>query len=79
MTALAITFDTAGTGHCLYSEVIPLQTIGRLSCRRATDIEFHAETQRWQVRHADDRKLLFSDPSRDRCLKWERENLDPVT
>jgi len=79
MTELAITFDAQGTGHCLYSEIIPLQTIGRLSCRRASHINHNADKQEWEVRDAGDQTLLYSAPSRDTCLAWEREHLDPLT
>ena len=41
-----LTFDREGTGHCLYTEAIPLQSLGTLEVRRATHIEFTTESFR---------------------------------
>ena len=71
-----LTFDREGTGHCLYTEAIPLQSLGTLEVRRATHIEFHHATQQWEVKDTDG-AILFADPSRSRCLAWELENLNP--
>src|SRR4051812_46590566 len=35
-----VTFTESGEGHCLYTEAIDLASIGRLTMRRATSIEF---------------------------------------
>ncbi len=72
-----ILFDPAGRARCLYSEIVDLQALGRLKVRRATRIEFDALTQRWQVLPAHGRRVLFSSPSRTRCLAWERANVIP--
>jgi hypothetical protein len=77
MTALNITFTPDGSGHCLYSELLDLQSLGALACTRATEIEFNPNTQRWEVRPADSSKLLFSHQSRQACLVWEQENVEP--
>ena len=71
-------FDPTGTGHCLYHEFIDLQELGQLSCERASEVEFYATSQQWEVRRAEQDQLLFQSPSRSACLKWEREHLDPV-
>ena len=73
-----IAFIPDGTGHCLYHEAIDLHTIGMLTCRRASRIEFNAGTQEWEVRPAESERALFSSPSRKTCLEWEREHLDPM-
>ena len=44
----AIPFDTAGVAHCLHSELLDLRRLGRLQIRRATGIEFNADTQLWE-------------------------------
>ena len=62
---------------CLYTEAIDLRSLGRLEVFRATDIRFCERSQRWNVRCASSGKLLHSDPSREACLTWERENLAP--
>jgi len=68
----AITFKPDGTGHSLYTEVIDLSCLGRLRIERATTIEFDNRAQVWRVK---DRTgfPLFSSPSRETCLDWERQ------
>ena len=59
----------------LYTEAIPLGTIGALSITRLTEIEFNDSTQEWEAR---DRigTVLFSNPSRQRCLEWEHQEFN---
>ena len=74
MKAASITIDTRGRCRCLYTEAIPLQSLGRISVVRATTIEFDSEAQEWEVRNGN-QELLFRSASRQRCLDWEREHL----
>ena len=69
-----LTFDVDGTGHCLHTDAIPLQSLGTLEISRATSIEFNSASQQWEVK-ANDGAILFVDPSRSCCLAWEVENL----
>ena len=71
-SSAVITFKTDGTGHGLYTEVIDLSCLGRLRVERATRIEFDNRRQVWRVK---DRTgfALFTSPSREACLKWEKE------
>lgn len=55
----------------LYSDTIPLQKLGRVSVIRATTIEFDPIRQEWIVALPDG-KEVYSDPSREECLKWEK-------
>ena len=70
-------FHSGGGVDCLYTEVIDLRALGRLQVFRATDIRFNETSQQWDVRCAATGRLLHSDPSRDTCLQWERDNLAP--
>jgi hypothetical protein len=73
-----ILFDTSGTAHCLYSELLDLRQLGRLQVRRATRIEFNADTQFWEVLPAEGASTaLFSAPTRSECLAWEQANVTP--
>jgi hypothetical protein len=72
-------FDDAGRVACLYTEAVDLRALGRLQVVRATDIRFNASTQLWEVHHADNDEVLFSDPSRVACLAWEQDHLQPGT
>jgi hypothetical protein len=74
---MTLTFDQDGTGHCLYGEMIDLQALGRLECRRASHIEFDAESQQWQVLSPDCKNILFSSPRRLDCQAWEQAHLLP--
>ncbi len=70
-----ITFETDGTGHCLYNEIVDLQQIGALSMKRASTIEFNDTTQQWEVREPGG-DLLFHHPSRVICLAWEHQHFN---
>jgi hypothetical protein len=66
-----------GRIDCLYTDAIDLRTLGRLQVYRATDIRFCEQSQEWRVRCASTGTLLHTDPSREACLAWERDNLAP--
>ena len=70
-----LTFCEGGIVTGLYTEAIPLGTIGALSITRLTEIEFNDSTQEWEAR---DRigTVLFSNRSRQRCLKWEHRKFN---
>lgn len=70
---MTITFSPDGTAECLHTDAIPLQSLGHCRTRRASWIDWHEAAQHWEVRldpHADD--PVFTHPSREACLKWER-------
>jgi hypothetical protein len=75
MTAINLSFDTSGIGSCFYTEAIDLLRIGALEITRSSTIEFNAMNQAWEVRNLDNH-VLYSDPSRNRCLEWEQTNLN---
>jgi len=70
-------FNPGGQIDCLYTEAINLRELGRLHVVRATDIRFSIESQQWEVHCASTGRTLHSDPSREACLTWEKENLQP--
>lgn len=76
MNAPVITFDTAGNGHCLFTEAIDLASLGRLEIARASTIEFNNAAQVWEVKDTEG-VLLFSHPSRQACLDWEHQHFSP--
>jgi hypothetical protein len=77
MSVSVISFSPQGEGHCLYTEVIDLPSIGSLEIRRASTIEFNNEKQRWEVKSLKGRVFFFS-KARTLCLTWEKENFDRV-
>lgn len=68
----ALLVEPSGEIICLYTEVIPLQSLGKLETRRATCVEFNEEIQEWQVKEPDCGAVYYSNPSREVCLEWER-------
>ncbi len=70
-----LTFDVDGTGHCLHTDAIPLQSLGTLEVHRATSIEFNSASQQWEVKDAEG-VILHSHPSRSCCLAWEVERFN---
>ncbi len=75
---MVLTFAPDGAVRCLYGELIDLRTLGTLSCERVSHIEFDQATQEWRVLSADRRSVLFRGPSRQACLDWETDNLQPA-
>lgn len=70
-------FRDGGQIDCLYTEAIDLHALGRLKVVRATDIRFDHHKQEWDVHDAETGTVLFSQSSREACLRWERETLQP--
>ncbi len=71
-----IVFDTDGTGHCLYTEAIPLAEIGELELCRASNVDFNRTHQEWEVITDIMQPAVFSHPSREACIRWEREHFN---
>lgn len=67
-----LTFNPDGTAQGLYTEIIPMHALGRLSVQRASSIEFDDAAQQWVVRDLVGGHL-FHHASRQQCLDWERE------
>jgi hypothetical protein len=65
-------FDNSGLGHCLYTEILDLTSIGPLQIARASTIEFNNDSKVWEVKDSESR-VLFSNPSRTVCLVWEQQ------
>lgn len=70
-------FHPDGLIRCLHTEAIDLHQLGRLQVVRATDIRFNDQTQEWETCHADTGEVQFSNRSRNQCLQWEHDNLQP--
>ena len=68
-------FQPDGTGAGLYTERIDLREIGTLEVVRASEIEFNDATQQWEVYDYTGTRV-FTDPSREACLRCERETIN---
>ena len=72
MNTPVLKFDLQGQGHCLYTELIDLSSLGALEIARASSIEFNNQAQQWEVKSPEG-VLLFSHASRHACLSWENQ------
>jgi len=75
MNPVVLTFTPDGTGRCLYTELIELNSLGRLEIDRASTIEFNNGNQFWEVKNLKGRVLYFS-RSRAACLAWEHQQFN---
>ena len=73
-----IHFAPDGSGAGLYTELIDLREIGSLEVVRASEIEFNETTQQWDVFDFTGTRV-FTDPSRENCLRWERQHFNQST
>jgi len=64
--------EPTGEVLCLYTEAIPLRSLGRITTRRASTVEFNDTVQEWQVGEPGRDTVHYSHPSREACLEWER-------
>ena len=75
MNAL-IQFRPDGTGITLATDLIPLQSIGRLDTTRASSIEFNRARQQWEVRFTKNpKRVVYRNASRTACIDWEVKKL----
>ena len=72
-----LTINTRGDVSCLYTELINLSQLGLLHIERASNIEFNNPAQVWEVKDHEG-EILFASPSRQACLDWEVEHLQPT-
>ncbi len=72
---MEINFNPDGTAECLHSDLIPLQTLGRLEVKRLSRVEFDIRSQEWEV---VTKACLFRHPSRAECLSWEQAHWEEL-
>ena len=75
MNTAVITFAPNGSARCLYSELIDLHQIGQLNVARASNVEFSAAKQRWEVHGQKPRVIGMSRPRAfvRRCQRKQAE------
>lgn len=66
-----------GSVECLWTEAIPLESLGTLKVKRASNVEFNDDAQQWEVRLADSPDVVaFAHCSREICIAWEIETIN---
>lgn len=68
----ALLIEPSGEVIGLYTELIPLHSLGKIETRRATTVEFNESIQEWQVKEPGCDAVYYSNPTRSACLDWER-------
>ncbi len=66
-----------GNIRCLYTDVVDLSQLGRLSISRASQIEFDNYLRKWMVTSSKTGKRLYSATTRESALEWERQYYSP--
>ena len=72
-TRTVIRVDATGKAHCLWTDVLALRALGRVTVRRASDVEFDAATGEWAAVETGTGAVIARDQSRQACLDAERE------
>lgn len=77
MKTHVMSFSPDGTVRTLWTDALPLATLGPVKVERASQIEFNNSTRRWEVRFADTcavdgyGPVVYSSYSRHECVNWE--------
>jgi hypothetical protein len=73
--AAQLLFLPNGKCLCVYTELLSLPEIGRLTVTRRLKVEYDNEKQAWRVK---DRRgfALFTAPTRQQCLDWEEKYMN---
>lgn len=71
-TTAQLLFRSDGKCLCLYTELIDLSEIGRLTVTRQLNVVFDNDKQAWRVKDKSG-FALFTAPTRQQCLDWEQQ------
>lgn len=71
MLPIVLSILPDGSAHAVHTEAFPLETLGPMTVRRASTVEFNETAQRWEVRWPDSPAVVYSDTSRAACIAWE--------
>jgi len=78
MSSPSLIFTPDGMGRGLYTELVDLGRIGRLSIGRATRIEFDNDSGQWRVYPTDSEEVLHANASRAECVAWEHAYIEKL-
>jgi hypothetical protein len=76
MTARVVVIDPDGRVRAVYSDKLPLRSLGPLSVERASSVEFDTVRQVWRATEVGTGRVLAEGPSRDAVIAREVETLE---
>ncbi len=65
-----------GTITALHTDALPLESLGQLTIKRASTIEFNNTSQLWEVTLGSENMPRYWNRSRTACIEWEIEQLN---
>lgn len=71
MTARVIVIHPDGMVRAVYSDQLPLRSLGPLSVRRASSVEFDEKRQVWRATEIITGRILAEGPSREAVIANE--------
>ena len=80
--SIIINIEKDGNANCVWTDNLPLDSLGILNVKRASTVEFNDASQEWEVRFIDPNSpnspgaVFFSHKSRAACLQWEVETIN---
>lgn len=66
-----------GGVQMLHDDTAEIETLGKVSVKRASHVEYDNERQQWYVQSAATLKILEYFNTRDEALSWEKEYYSP--
>lgn len=76
MNPIVLSFLPDGEVRTVYTDEVPLASLGHMDVRRASDVEFNGESGLWEVRWAGSSEVVFTNASRAVCISWEVSQLN---
>jgi hypothetical protein len=65
-----------GRRFAIYSDKLPLQELGHITTKRASNVEHNDKTQEWEVTLIGEETPRFANKSRQECIKWEVAHIE---
>ena len=73
---ITIAFKPDGSAQCVWRDEIPRLRLGKLSVKRASNVEFNEATEEWEVRLVGSTEVIHSEPTRAGAIAWEIEFIE---
>lgn len=74
---MKILITKTGGVQMLHDDVADLCSLGSVTCKRASHVEFDTVKQKWYVQSAKTLEVLGYFESREKALAWEKDYYSP--